>query len=130
MMIGELAKRAGVNPQTIRYYEREGILPPPRRRAGSDYREYGEDALRQLRFIKQAQAAGLTLGQIVEILHARISPRSCGEVEAVIQRRLAEIRGKMLEFHAFERSLERLRGQCVSAGGRRACPALTLLGEA
>lgn len=109
-----------MNPQTIRYYEREGILPQPQRRKGSNYRDYGEDSLRTLCFIRQAQAAGFTLREITELLRARVSARSCAEVAALIHARLEEIRRKIKELRNFERSLRRLEDACRDTPRQRA----------
>ena len=76
--IGTLAKQAEVNIQTIRYYERRGLLPEPERTA-SNYRVYAADTVRRVRFIKRAQDLGFTLSEIKELLDLRASPRSCCE---------------------------------------------------
>jgi len=129
MTIGQLAKRAGVNPQTIRYYEREGILPLPQRRVGSGYREYGEDTVFKLHFIREAQAAGFKLGQIRELLEAELHPeRSCREVQDLIQARLQEITVRMRELRKFQKSLRVLLERCQTNTTRHRCPALSLLG--
>ena len=73
MKIGEFAHDAGVNVQTVRYYERRGLLPEPDRRP-SGYREYGPDALDRLHFIKRAQELGFTLTEIRELLALRLDP--------------------------------------------------------
>lgn len=126
--IGQLARRMGINTQTIRYYEREGLLPVPRRSAGSDYRLYDESAEATLRFIRQAQAAGFTLRQIRELLPANSrSRRTCGEVQALIERRLEEIAIKQRELRAFEQALRTLARECQTRPPRSRCPALVQL---
>ncbi|MBN8710219.1 MAG: hypothetical protein BGO12_19905 [Verrucomicrobia bacterium 61-8] len=127
MTIGQLAKRAGINPQTIRYYEREGILPEPRRRAESDYRDYGEDSLRVLAFIKEAQEAGFKLAQIQKLLKADLRPEGCKDVQCLIEERLQEVKSRLRELRAFERSLRVLLCRCRKSRITTCCLALTLL---
>lgn len=75
MQIGEFARRAGVNVQTVRYYERRGLLPEPERRA-SGYRQYTPAALERLQFIRRAQELGFTLNEIDELLQLRTDPQT------------------------------------------------------
>jgi len=74
LRIGEVAGRAGVNVQTLRFYERRGLLPEPPRRA-SGYREYAPESVRRVRFIKRAQELGFTLAEVEELLRLREDPR-------------------------------------------------------
>lgn len=128
MTIGQLAKRAGVNPQTIRYYEREGILPQPGRRAESDYREYPEATLDTLRFIRSAQDAGFKLAQIQEILVAIASRRpDCGKMLELIHERQAEVGEKLRTLRAFQRTLAKLDQACRENVAEDCCPGLDLL---
>lgn len=128
MTIGQLAKRADVNPQTIRYYEREGILPIPGRRGGSDYREYPDATLETLRFIRNAQAAGFKLSQIREILEVG-SGRGpdCGGMRRLIQQRRAEVAEKLRSLRTFQRSLSRLDQACRENDAQDCCPGLEML---
>jgi MerR family copper efflux transcriptional regulator len=85
MRIGELAATAGVTTKTIRYYESAGVLPAPARQA-SGYREYDHRAVDRLAFVKAAQAAGLTLAEIVDVVSARESAGApCAHVAAVLE---------------------------------------------
>ncbi len=128
MTIGQLAKRADVNPQTIRYYEREGILPEPARRVGSDYREYSEATLESLVFIKSAQAAGFKLSQIQEILVAIASRRpDCGKMLELIHERQAEVAEKLRTLRAFQRTLSKLDQACRENVAEDCCPGFDLL---
>jgi DNA-binding transcriptional MerR regulator len=91
MKIGDLAKAANTPVETIRYYEREGLLPPPDRTA-SGYRAFEDDAVERLRFIKGAQRIGLRLQEIKELLDIRdrgLCP--CGHTEELLRRRVSEI---------------------------------------
>jgi MerR family copper efflux transcriptional regulator len=128
MTIGELAKQAGVNPQTIRYYEREGVLPLPARRDGSNYRDYPERALVELRFILRAKAAGFKLSQIQELLGTK--PRSgaaCGDILAIVRARQAEVGEKLRILRGFQRSLKNLERACLDHHPGDVCPTLDAL---
>lgn len=125
MRSGELAQAGGVHVETLRYYERRGLLPEPPRR-GSGYREYPPGALQRLRMIKQAQTLGLTLDEIADLLtlhpHAEVA---CGDMEARIRAKLTELDDKLVTLSELRGSLERLLCDCCD--GRQteqACPAL------
>jgi MerR family mercuric resistance operon transcriptional regulator len=80
LTIGQLAKQAGVNIETIRYYERQGLLPEPPRRA-SGYRQYSAEFVKRIQFIKRAQTLGFSLKEIAELLDLRIeSDTACDQV--------------------------------------------------
>ncbi len=116
MKIGELAKIAGLKTQTIRYYEREGILPEARRRYDSGYREYDEDALERLRFIKHAQGCGLKLADIQILLEWENLPaEACPEVQGLLKERIHELEAKIKEMQSFSKSLKRLLDACESS---------------
>ena len=107
MQIGELANRAGVNIQTIRFYEREKLLPPPARKP-SGYRVYSKDDLRRLRFVRQAKELGFSLEEIREILRMRAQGACpCGRVISVAERHLGEIRQTIRQLAGFEKELAR-----------------------
>ena len=113
MKIGELARKAGLNAQTIRYYEREGILPEPRRRYDSGYREYEEDALDRLLFIKQAKNAGLTLSDISQLFELEVLPEeACIDVRKLLSDRIKDLNAKIAELKAFWKSLKQLKKAC------------------
>lgn len=108
MRIGGLAKKLGLNPQTIRYYERVGLLPAPDR-TEAGYRTYGEEDERRLGFVRNARNVGLTLGEIKEVLDFRERGEApCGYVTATIARRANEIERRIEELNAFKRDLDRL----------------------
>lgn len=130
LTIGAVAKRAGVAIDTIRYYEREGLLPEPLRRA-SGYRSYGEDTLTQLRFIRRAKDLGFTLEEIRELL-ALSADRQRG-VKAVKQRaeqRLAAIEQRIAELQRVRDGLAQLVSACPGHGKPEACPILRALTDA
>lgn len=113
MRIGEVAERVGVTTSAIRYYERIGILPEPDRTA-SGYRDYGEEGLERLRFVKAAQSLGLTLDDIREILGFRDRGEPpCPYVREAISRQAEEVDRRIAE-------LRRLRGQLAEMADRAA----------
>jgi len=103
--IGELARAVGVTPQTIRYYEREGLLErPPRTPSG--YRLYGDDALGRLRFIRAAQGLGFSLGEIRELIALSRAGRSpCARVRELFRKKLQLLDQRITELRAFRREL-------------------------
>jgi MerR family mercuric resistance operon transcriptional regulator len=117
--IGGLAKAAGVGVETVRYYQRRGLLPEPPRPPG-EIRRYGEDDLKRLRFIRRAQAAGFTLEEIGELLALdRTDDRD--RVRALASERVAALDGKIAELRKSRAALDRLRSSCAS-GSSGPCP--------
>lgn len=116
MKIGELAKSAGVTAHSIRYYEREGILPKARRRYDSGYREYDEDARARLLFIKHAQGCGLKLADIKILLEWESLPdEACPSVQNLLSDRIDELDAKIREIRKFSKSLKRLLAACEAS---------------
>ena len=113
LTIGELAARAGVTPDALRYYERVGIMArPPRTRGG--FRVYPTMAVDRLRFIKQAQRQGLTLAEIRELLSldARRGTTQCRQVQQLLERKLADLDARLIELQEFRRTLNEHLRQC------------------
>jgi MerR family transcriptional regulator, mercuric resistance operon regulatory protein len=102
---GELAERAGVNIQTLRYYERRGLLAAPARRP-SGQREYGEDAVRLLRTIKAVQRLGFTLAEIEELLALSEHRRGTDELHRRAQAKLAEIDARIAQLTRVRQTLQ------------------------
>jgi MerR family transcriptional regulator, copper efflux regulator len=130
LTIGAVAKRAGVHIDTIRYYEREGLLPEPMRRA-SGYRSYNESVIDRLRFIRRAKDLGFTLEEIRDLL-ALSADRHRG-VKAVKQRaeqRLASIDARIAELMRIRKGLEQLIEACPGRGDPEQCPILRALADA
>jgi DNA-binding transcriptional MerR regulator len=123
MRIGQLAKRAGITTDTIRYYEREGLLPPAARTV-SGYRDYDSGVLDDLRFIKKAQASGLKLSDVREVMQiAKGGREPCDHVRATVSARLVEVEERLRELRALRatlrETLERLdRAPAPKAGCR------------
>lgn len=130
MTIGDFAAQAGVNVQTVRYYERRGILPEPERTA-SGYRQYDEEALARVRFIRGAQELGFSLDEIEELLALRVEdPSSCSAVEATTRAKLQDVRRKIGELGRMEKVLEKLASSCAARQPTTHCPILESLEEA
>lgn len=129
LTIGAVAKRVGVAIDTIRYYEREGLLPEPLRRA-SGYRSYDEGTIAQLRFIRRAKELGFTLEEIRELL-ALSADRQRG-VKAVKKRaeqRLAAIEQRIAELQRVRDGLAQLVASCPGHGRPEECPILRALSD-
>ncbi len=105
MQIGQLAKRAGITTDTIRYYEREGLLPPAAR-TESGYRDYGPGVMDDLLFIKKAQALGLKLSDVREVLEISSGGKPpCEHVRATVSARLVEVEGRLRDLRALRATL-------------------------
>jgi Hg(II)-responsive transcriptional regulator len=127
--IGEAATQAGVNVQTLRFYERRGLLKPPARRP-SGYREYSPEAVRVVRFIKRAQELGFTLAEIEELLRLREDGRaSCAEVRAAGSAKIVDVDLKLQSLRAMRRALQVLVNSCTRDGSTRECPILEALDD-
>jgi DNA-binding transcriptional MerR regulator len=129
--IGQLARGAGVATSTVRFYERRGILSPMSRSAGN-YRQYGDEAMERLRFIRTAQGMGFTLKDIdalLELTYATKQP--CEEVLEIADKRLAEVRVKIAELAAMEKTLAAAIGKCCKGESPDLCGEIgKLRGEA
>lgn len=127
MTTGQVADRAGVNIQTVRYYERRGLLPAPPRRA-SGYRQYGSDHVSRIRFIKRAQELGFTLEEIDELLSLRADPDAdSSEVLERALRKIEDIDRKMQDLSRMRATLEDLTHACAGHGSTDNCPILAAL---
>ncbi len=127
MNIGEVADRSSVNVQTIRYYERRGLLPVPKR-SPSGYRQYSTANVDRVRFIKRAQALGFSLNDISELLELRVDPTSnCEEVLHHAEIKLRDIDEKIEALRRMKRSLESLADACRDRRATGECPILEAL---
>lgn len=127
MRIGELAAAASVNVQTIRYYERRGVVPTPRRSA-SGYRQYAGDAVRRMRFIKRAQELGFSLNEIEELLALRVrSGDACAAVLRKTRAKSTLVEQKIRDLQRLKRTLQRLAEACAKRRPTEECPILETL---
>lgn len=127
LTIGTLAKESGVNLETVRFYERRGLLPrPPRSQAG--YRLYPPEATRRLRFIKRAQELGFSLNEIGELLSLRVSPRATSaDVKKRTEAKISDIEAKIRTLESIKSTLRRLTKQCPGCSPLSECPILESL---
>lgn len=123
VQIGRLARETGLSVDTIRFYEREGLLREPPRSEGG-FRLYATGDVGHLRFIRRAQELGFSLAEVRELLSIeRERGRACTQVRGLIGRKLEAVRGKMDSLKALEASLEAALDECETAA-RDACPVL------
>lgn len=128
LKVGEVAKQAGVNLQTIHYYERCGLLPKPPRTA-SNYRAYPTDAVHLVRFVKRAQEMGFTLKEIKELIALSDGGgRSRGEARVIAELKIRDIDQRMARLQAMRSALRGLVESCAS-GRRPTCPILEALND-
>jgi len=126
---GQVARQSGVNVQTLRYYERRGLLQPPARRP-SGYREYTSHAVEIVRFVKRAQELGFNLDEVESLLDlAAGGPASCDNARGLATQKIAELDAKIASLRAMQRSLQRLVVTCEKPRGQRDCPLLEALAD-
>ena len=122
MRIGELARQSGIPATTLRYSEQAGLIAPPRRTA-SGYRAYDPDALPRLAFIHAAQAVGLTLAEIRDVIAVRDGGRApCRHVRELVDRRRAEVRTKIAELRRLAEDLDRVSKMAAGLDPARCDP--------
>lgn len=124
--IGRLSKETGCNIETIRYYERKGILTAPPR-SGGGHRLYGEKHLKRLTFVRRSRELGFTLKQVRRLLELVDGGKyTCAEVEEIAQEHLREIQKKMSDLRKLEGALEKMVSQCAG-GSVPDCPVIDAL---
>lgn len=121
-LTGQLARRAGVTPYTLRYYERRGLLPAPSR-APNGYRRYAASAVKVIRFIKRAQELGFTLSEVEEFLAIAGNPRAkCTGVCSAIELKLDGLKERVRELQSKKTRLQKLLAACPGDVPIRECP--------
>lgn len=124
---GNLAKMAGVNIETIRYYEKQGILPEPDR-SPSGYRQYDDETVSRIRFVKRAQKLGFSLSEIKQLLKLSEGEiTDCDEVKDIALKKLEEIREKIINLQKLDRILSNLATQCDRQQTIKGCPIIEAL---
>ena len=127
LTVGKVAKACGVNVQTIHYYERMRLVFPNERK-DSGYRLYGEDAVRKIRFIKNAQVLGFSLKEIAGLLRLKVSQKAhCGDVKRKAQIHILDVRAKIAKLLAIEKTLGELVKTCRNQATTDHCPILKSL---
>jgi Hg(II)-responsive transcriptional regulator len=129
LTIGALARRAGVGVETVRFYERRGLVHRPARPTAG-FRTYSEDTVARIRFIRHAQALGFTLKEIAELLALRVAPGSdCAEVRARAVAKLADVEERVAELVRIRSALAKLVASCPGNGAVTSCTILGALAE-
>lgn len=127
LSIGQVAKGAGVGVETVRFYEREGLVPVPKRRP-SGYRQYPPDTIRCIQFVQAAKRLGFTLKEIRELLSLRVSAgRPCAAVRELADRKLTEVDAKLHALRRVRRALAHLTQSCTRKAHVSVCPLLDAL---
>ncbi len=117
MTIGRLARRAGLTVDTLRFYERQGIIARPRRSL-SGYRNYSEDVVGRLQFVKDAKRLGFSLREIRELLSMGVrSTRECGPITRKAEAKLAEMAGEIARLQRLQRTLRKMVRDCQGCAG-------------
>lgn len=121
MRIGELSQSVGVDVETIRYYEKAGLLPPPAR-ALNGYRDYGRAHLERLAFVRHCRALDMSLADVKRLLDLMADPTAaCDDVDHLVDGHLARVRARLKSLRALERQLGALRKQCNSPHVTASC---------
>ena len=127
LTIGAFAQAAGVNLETIRFYQRKGLLPQPDRPYGS-IRRYGDTDVARVRFVKSAQSLGFSLDEVAGLLSLDDGTH-CDEARQVAQEKLADVRSKLADLHRIESVLASLVDDCCASHGTVSCPLIAALQE-
>jgi MerR family copper efflux transcriptional regulator len=129
LSIGQVARRAGVGVETVRFYEREGLLEEPSRRA-SGYRQYSLAVVKRIHFIKRAQQLGFSLKEIRELLQLRVDGQTtCEEVKRHTEAKIAQVERKLIELQRMRQALLQVAALCTGEGPASACPMLDALDQ-
>ena len=127
LTIGKLAKQAGIGIETIRFYERQGLIPPPAR-TDSNYRIYSEEEVGRLKFIKRAKLLGFTLNEIKDLLTLQHNPHATkADIKQRTDEKIINIREKISDLKLMLGALEHLSGACDGHGPLDECPILEAL---
>lgn len=127
LTIGQLASRAGVGVETVRFYERQGLLDEPSRRE-SGYRQYTENVVDRLSFIRSAKELGFTLKEIKELLSLRLDPSTtCADVKVRAEAKIIDIEVKIRTLQRMKKALVKITKACSGSGPTSECPILDSL---
>jgi Cd(II)/Pb(II)-responsive transcriptional regulator len=127
--IGELAKLAGCQPETVRFYEQKGLLPAPVR-SHANYRLYDASHVERLHFIRRCRALGMSLDEVQVLLDFQDHPdQPCGGVNDLVDRHIVDIRRQIADLQTLQAELSRLRSQCGSTRPSGQCEILKQLNE-
>lgn len=127
LTIGQVARRSGVGIETVRFYEREGLLVQPLR-SSSGYRQFNEDVIARLQFIQRAKELGFTLNEIKELLSLRVDEeRTCADVLSHAEAKIADIESKIKSLQRMKKALVRMTRECSDRSSDSECPILDAL---
>ncbi len=122
MKIGEIAKKAGVGVETVRYYERQHIIRQPLRPTGGGFRAYPPEIVSQIRFIRRAQDLGFSLKEVEELLSLKTDPSvDCGEIQARATKKRREVNEKIEDLRQIRNALDAVIDACPGGGSLKAC---------
>ena len=124
LLIGELAEKVNVNKETIRYYERKGLIPnPPRNESG--HRQYSQIDVKRAEFIKRTQSLGFSLKEINDLLMLKIEPgTTCKDIQKIVELKIFDVDQKITDLMLIKKTLKNLAGRCTSKGPVSDCPIL------
>lgn len=126
--IGKAARKAGVNVETIRFYERQGIIQQPPRPLGAGVRVYADETISRIRFVREAQQLGFSLREIRELLALRADPAAdCAQVRGAAAAKLTDVRQKIEQLRRIGSALETLIAACPSRGKLQHCSIIDAL---
>jgi len=124
LKIGEVAKKADVGVETIRFYERKGLIPCPSR-LQSGYRQYSEDTVTRIQFIKNAKELGFSLKEISELFALRVKSKAkCGDIKKKAEAKITDIDERIKTLQRMKNALKKLVSQCIGEGPIGDCPIL------
>lgn len=124
MKIGEVAKKTNVGIETIRFYERRGLIPSPSRSSGG-YRQYPEDIVKRIQFIKNAKELGFSLKEISELFSLRVKSKTkCGDIKKRAEAKIADMDERIKTLQRMKGALQKLASQCRGTGPVGDCPIL------
>jgi MerR family mercuric resistance operon transcriptional regulator len=127
LTIGQLAKNAEVNVETVRYYERRGLIPKPAR-PRSGYRHYSQEIVARIEFIKRAKELGFSLKEVSELLSLRVDPHTtCSDVKKLAEIKIADVEEKIRALQRIKKALTRLVALCRGKGPTSECPIIEVL---
>jgi Hg(II)-responsive transcriptional regulator len=130
LTIGQVAKRTGIGVETLRYYEREGLVEEPSRSHSSGYRQYPDSVVKRIYFIKRAQQLGFSLKEIAELFALRVDPATPAlAVKERATAKLADIEHKIEELLRMKQALEEITHLCTGQGPISQCPILDALNQ-
>jgi len=127
LTIGKVARETGVGIETLRFYEREGLIAEPARRP-SGYRDYGPAVIQRVGFIKRAKELGFSLREIAELLSLRVDEqRTCADIYSLARAKIGDIERRLAELRRMKKALASLAAACTGAGPTGECPILDAL---